>query len=100
MLRFFFKEKTMNCPQCESPQVAKMGKSSIGAQRYICRNKDCSVKTFSFPYTYRGANPSVKTQVLDMAMNGSGIRDTARVLKIDPNTVMAQIKKKHPLSNK
>ena len=90
----------MNCPQCESSQVVKMGKSSIGAQRYICRNKDCSVKTFGFPYTYRGANPSVKTQALDTAVNGSGIRDTAGVLKIDPNTVMAQIKKKHPLSGK
>ena len=28
-----------------------------------------------------------------MALNGSGIRDTARVLKISPNTVMSELKK-------
>jgi len=30
-----------------------------------------------------------------MAMNGSGIRDTARVLKISPNTVMKEFKKRN-----
>jgi transposase-like protein len=29
-----------------------------------------------------------------MAMNGSGIRDTARVLKIDQGTVISTLKKK------
>jgi transposase-like protein len=28
-----------------------------------------------------------------MAMNGSGIRDTARVLNISPNTVIEELKK-------
>jgi transposase-like protein len=31
-----------------------------------------------------------------MALNGSGIRDTARVLKISPMTVMTTPKKKRP----
>jgi insertion element IS1 protein InsB len=30
-----------------------------------------------------------------MAMNGSGIRDTARVLKISPTTVIKTLKKSH-----
>jgi transposase-like protein len=30
-----------------------------------------------------------------MALNGSGIRDTARVLGISPMTVMSTLKKKH-----
>ncbi|WP_250126511.1 IS1-like element transposase [Chroococcidiopsis sp. CCMEE 29] len=29
-----------------------------------------------------------------MAVNGSGIRDTARVLKISPTTVIEQLKKR------
>jgi transposase-like protein len=29
-----------------------------------------------------------------MALNGSGIRDTARVLKISPTTVINELKKK------
>jgi transposase-like protein len=37
----------------------------------------------------------VKQQIVDMAMNASGIRDTARVLHISPNTVMAELKKRH-----
>ena len=37
--------------------------------------------------------PEVRRQVGDMAMNGSGIRDTARVLRISPTTVIAVVKK-------
>jgi len=33
-------------------------------------------------------------QVVDLALNGSGIRDTARVLGVCPMTVMSILKKK------
>jgi transposase-like protein len=33
-----------------------------------------------------------------MALNGSGIRDTARVLGISTDTVISELKKKHPPS--
>ncbi|MBL1352345.1 MAG: hypothetical protein COA61_003255 [Zetaproteobacteria bacterium] len=36
----------------------------------------------------------MKKKVIDMAINGSGIRDTARVLNISKGTVMSTIKKK------
>ena len=36
----------------------------------------------------------VKQQRVDMALNGSGIRDTARVLGVSPMTVMSTLKKK------
>ena len=45
-------------------------------------------------YTYQGYLPEVKEKITDMAMNGSGIRDTARVLKISPSTVINELKKK------
>jgi transposase-like protein len=38
--------------------------------------------------------PEIKEQIVDMALNGSGIRDTARVLKISPTTVINELKKK------
>jgi transposase-like protein len=38
---------------------------------------------------------SVKQQIVDMAMNASGIRDTARVLHISPTTVLNELKKRH-----
>ena len=35
----------------------------------------------------------VQRQISDIAINGSGIRDTARVLKISPTTVIKTLKK-------
>jgi len=36
----------------------------------------------------------VKQQIIDMAMNASGIRDTARVLHVSPTTVIKNTEKK------
>ncbi len=41
--------------------------------------------------------PQVKQQISDMAMNGNGIRDTARVLHISPTTVIEELKKSRSL---
>ena len=80
------------CPCCQSTKVVKHGYSAEGKQRYQCRNTDCPRSTFIRDYTYRGSLPEVK-QIVDMAMNGSGIRDTARVLKIGSTTVIETLKK-------
>ncbi len=45
-------------------------------------------------YRYQAYNSGVKEQVVNMAINGSGVRDTARVLKISKTTVMSTLKKK------
>jgi transposase-like protein len=81
------------CPSCGSEDVVKHGQSDEGKQRYRCRNVDCSRCTFIRHYAYRGYLPEVKQQIADMAVNGSGIRDTARVLKISPTTVIETLKK-------
>jgi transposase-like protein len=72
------------CPACHGSDVVKHGKSSEGKQRYKCRNPQCSRSTFIQHYSYRVYLPEVKQQIADMAVNGSGIRDTARVLGISP----------------
>ena len=38
--------------------------------------------------------PEVKQQIIDMSLNASGVRDTARVLRISTDTVLSQLKKK------
>jgi transposase-like protein len=38
--------------------------------------------------------PEVKQQILEMTLNGSGIRDIARVLHISPTTVIDELKKR------
>jgi insertion element IS1 protein InsB len=42
--------------------------------------------------------PQIKEQIIEMSLNGSGIRDIARVLKISPTTVIEEIKKETELS--
>ena len=83
----------VQCPYCHSTEVIKAGKQANGTQRYQCQNGRCARRIFLLQYQDRGRVPEVRRQVVDMALNGSGIRDTARVLRISPTTVIAVIKK-------
>ena len=51
-------------------------------------------------YRYKACEPGIEEQVVEMAINGSGIRDTARVLKINKNTVISTLKKGRAASSK
>jgi transposase-like protein len=83
----------VQCPQCHSTEIIKAGKQAPGAQRYQCQNGQCARRIFLLQYQDRGRVPEVRRQVVDMALNGSGVRDTARVLGISPTTVIAVLKK-------
>lgn len=84
----------VRCPHCQSDQIIKGGKTKAGKQRYKCQNTDCPCYSFQLDLIYNGRSPEVKEQIIDMALNGSGIRDTARVLKISTATVINELKKK------
>ena len=83
----------VQCPHCYSTEVIKAGKQANGAQRYQCQNGQCARRIFLLQYQDRGRALEVRRQVVDMAINGSGIRDTARGLRISPTTVNAVLKK-------
>jgi transposase-like protein len=87
------------CPCCKGDNVVKRGKTGNGKQRYLCLTPHCVRKTFILDYTHQGHSPGIKEQIIDMAMNGSEVRDTARVLNISPGTVINEIKKKNPVLN-
>ena len=87
------------CPTCQSTEVVKYGKTPDGKQRFQCRNRACQRQTFLLESTNKGFLQEVKTQIVDMALNGSGIRDTARVLKVSPTTVINTLKKKNQSGN-
>ena len=53
-------------------------------------------RIFLLRYHNTGWVPEVKRQIVDMALNGSGIRDTARVLGVSPMTVHDHTQKKAP----
>ena len=78
------------CKSCGSIKVYRHGKALSGEQRYRCR--DCH-HCFQRHYRYNANKPGVAEQIIEMAMNGSGVRDTGRVLGISHNTVIAHLKK-------
>jgi insertion element IS1 protein InsB len=49
--------------------------------------------------SHHGREPEVKQQMLEMSLNGRGIRDMARVLHISPTTVIEELKKEHQLQH-
>jgi transposase-like protein len=83
----------VQCPHCHGTAVIKAGKQANGTQRYRCQNEQCTRRIFLLQYQDRGRIPAIRRQVVDMALNGSGVRDTARVLRISPTTVIAVLKK-------
>lgn len=91
---------TVRCPSCERDKVVKRGRTQNGKQRYLCQDEACSRRTFLLDYTNRGYVPSVKRQIIDLALNGSGIRDTARVLGISTDTVLSELKKRSASSSR
>ena len=86
--------QVLPCPNCHGTDIVKHGKSPEGKQRYKCRETAGDGRTFIWDYAYPGQSPQVKQQILDMALNGSGVRDTARVLHVSPSTVIRELKKK------
>lgn len=85
----------LQCPHCHGKDLAKFGKTPTGKQRYACNNPECPYRTFTLePHAYRGRRPEVKEKIVEMAINGSGVRDTARVLGVSTKTVVEELKKK------
>jgi transposase-like protein len=84
----------VTCPYCQSDHITKRGKTDTGKQRYRCQNPDCPHHSFLLNPACKGRLPEIKEQIIDMALNGSGIRDTARVLGVSTDTVLSELKKK------
>ena len=82
-------------PDCQGVDVVQYGKQRHGPQRYRWNNADCPRRIFLLQDQNQGRLPAVKQRMVDMALNGSGIRDTARVLGVSPTTVIDTLKKKN-----
>ncbi len=87
----------VKCPYCGSEDIVQYGKNSTGRQRYLCRNIECCHKTFQLEYKNNASKPGIKEKIIQMAMNGAGVRDTGRVLGISKNTVTTVLKKRENL---
>ena len=93
--------QVLHCPYCHGTDIVRHGTTSEGKQRYRCRKcREGKGRTFLLDYAYAGHSPEVKRQIVDMAMNASGIRDTARVLHVSPTTVIKELKKRSQSSTR
>lgn len=78
------------CHFCSSSDLVKNGHSENGTQRWRCNQ--CK-KSFQLSYSYRARQPGVKEQIIELTLNSSGVRDISRVLGINKNTVISELKK-------
>jgi transposase-like protein len=91
----------VHCPYCQETDIVRHGTTPEGKQRYRCRTcRGGRGRTFLLAYAYAGQSPAVKQQIVDMALNASGIRDTARVLHVSPTTVIKELKTRRLTSNR
>ena len=93
--------QVLHCPYCHGTDIVRHGITSEGKQRYRCQA--CRLgrgRTFLLEYSYAEQSPEVKQQIVDMALNANGIRDTARVLHVSPTTVIKELKKRNLRSNR
>jgi transposase-like protein len=84
----------VRCPHCQSEEVVKYGTTENGKERFRCQPPTGCGRTFIRAYVYQGRVPLVKQRIVDMTLNGSGVRDIARVLQISPTTVIGALKKR------
>jgi transposase-like protein len=92
--------QVLHCPYCQGTDIVQHGTTRQGKQRYRCRACPEHGRPFLLKYAYAGQSPDVKRQIVDMALNASGIRDTARVLHVSPTTVIKELKKKNLTSSR
>lgn len=85
--------EVVRCPHCQGSAVVKYGTARNGKARYRCQADATCGRTFLRTYAYPGCRPEVKQQMVEMTLNGSGIRDIARVLRVGPSTVIKELKK-------
>ena len=78
------------CSHSESSDLHKNGHSENGTQRWRC--VDCR-KSFQLSYRYNARKPGVKEHIVELTLNSSGVRDIGRILGINKNTVVSELKK-------
>jgi len=86
----------VRCPSCQSDPIVKRGKTARGTQRSVCQNTLCARGSLLLDSGNRGCGPAVKQTIIDMRLNASGVRDTARSLPLCPTTVLRALKKTAP----
>jgi insertion element IS1 protein InsB len=62
-------------PHGEGEEVVADGQTATGKQRLRCQNEPWERRTLLRAYSDQGCLPAVKPQMVEMTLNGSGVRD-------------------------
>lgn len=90
----------VECPACgDTKSIVKFGRTNNDKQRYYCQVADCKKATFIIDHERKGWLADTKEKIIEMTLNGSGIRDISRVLGVCTETVISEIKKKRASCN-
>jgi transposase-like protein len=64
-------------PDSQHAEVVQYGKQTNRTQRYRCDNFDGPRTIFLLQYRDKGRLPAVQQQIIDMTLNGSGVRESS-----------------------
>ncbi|MEO5362168.1 MAG: IS1-like element transposase [Magnetococcus sp. DMHC-8] len=78
----------VRCPDCDSLNVVRYGKQPNGAQRFVCQNPACQRRVFLLNYQARPRQPETRQQIIDLALSGADVDETARLLRLPRETVL------------
>jgi insertion element IS1 protein InsB len=82
--------QVLHCPYCQGTGMVW----SEGKRCYRCQARQDKCGCTCFSATVCRQSLTVQEQIINMAMNASGIRYKARVLKISPTTVINELNKR------
>uniref|UniRef100_UPI003CEF996C IS1-like element transposase n=1 Tax=Enterobacter cloacae complex sp. 280C5 TaxID=3395861 RepID=UPI003CEF996C len=82
---------SIHIPPCSATEavIRSNGKTYPGHQRYLCSH--CR-KTWQLQFTYTASRPGTHQKIIDMAMNVSGCRASARIMGVGLNTILRHLK--------
>jgi transposase len=91
---------SVQCPQCQGIRVVKYGQQANGTQRYRCHDPDYPRRIFLLQYRDTGRLPAIKQRIVDLTLNGCGVRDIVRVLGVSSAAVVNPLKKRPQASHR
>ncbi|MEO5340283.1 MAG: hypothetical protein H7837_07185 [Magnetococcus sp. MYC-9] len=80
----------VRCPDCDSLNVVRYGRQPNGAQRFVCQNPSCERRVFLLNYQVKSRPPEARQRIIDLALNGVDVEETARLLSL-PSAVVLEV---------
>jgi len=82
----------LHCPHCQGTDIIRHGTTRQGSNAIAVKKPHAKGARFCWSTRTPVTPPGSNKQIIGMAMNASGIRDTARVLHVSPTTVLKELK--------